>query len=115
MFLGRYVCRQPVQQALNQTNDFIWISDNTLSETLRRFTHSRPCLRRASSVPGPLEARRRSTKRRMTSQTLSIGPPSIEPGMFHGLGAPITSKDLLWKPPSKGAETVTEDGNAPRK
>lgn len=43
----------------------IWITDALLHETFDRF--SRGCRRHGSHVPGPLEARRRATKRKNTS------------------------------------------------
>ena len=43
----------------------VWVSDALLNETFERF--SRGCRRHGSHVPGPLEARRRATKRKNTS------------------------------------------------
>lgn len=41
---------------------FVWISDALLNESIQRF--NRGHLRRGSSVPGPLEARKRTSKRK---------------------------------------------------
>jgi hypothetical protein len=61
-------CRRAVQSLQPGATPHIWVSDELLSSTFHRFfrdtcPHQR---RHGSHVPGPLEARRRATKRRMT-------------------------------------------------
>lgn len=63
----------------------IWISNALLAESFHRF-----CViprRHGSHIPGPLEARRRASKRRNTSlayaQTTSL---PVDPGVLFGLG-----------------------------
>jgi hypothetical protein len=61
-------CRRAVQSLQLPTAHHIWISDDLLARALHRFFPSScPHQRRhGSHVPGPLEARRRAAKRRMT-------------------------------------------------
>ncbi|KAH7393838.1 hypothetical protein DE146DRAFT_722051 [Phaeosphaeria sp. MPI-PUGE-AT-0046c] len=61
-------CRGAVQTLQPSPSQHIWISDQLLSHTLHRFLRT-TCphqKRHGSHVPGPLEARRRASKRRMT-------------------------------------------------
>ncbi|KEF60093.1 uncharacterized protein A1O9_04943, partial [Exophiala aquamarina CBS 119918] len=48
----------------SQPANFVWISDALLTQTLSRFCQQR---RHGSCVPGPLEARRRASRRKTTS------------------------------------------------
>ncbi|KAF2259949.1 hypothetical protein CC78DRAFT_571500 [Lojkania enalia] len=62
-------CRRAVNQLDPSLPQYIWISDDLLSRVFRHFVHNR-CIhqrRHGSHVPGPLEARRRGLKRRMTA------------------------------------------------
>ena len=54
-----------LSRALPSTVQPIWITDAVLADSFRRFTHV--IRRHGSNVPGPLEARRRASKRRNTS------------------------------------------------
>jgi hypothetical protein len=81
------VCRRAVQSLQPPVAQHIWISDEQLSSTFQQFfrdtcPHQK---RHGSHVPGPLEARRRSAKRRMT---VSAGfyPQDSFPSSFN-LGA----------------------------
>ncbi|EOA89607.1 uncharacterized protein SETTUDRAFT_175630 [Exserohilum turcica Et28A] len=80
-------CRRAVQSLQLPTPHHIWISDDLLALALNRFFRSScPHQRRhGSHVPGPLEARRRAAKRRMT---VSAGfyPPDHLSSLFN-LGA----------------------------
>ncbi|RAR12134.1 hypothetical protein DDE83_004262 [Stemphylium lycopersici] len=61
-------CRRAVQSLQSPAAQPIWISDDLLTLALNRFFRS-SCphqKRHGSHVPGPLEARRRAAKRRMT-------------------------------------------------
>lgn len=63
-------CHRAAQSLNNTPADHIWISDDLLSAAVSRFFRaSCPHQRRhGSNVPGPLEARRRASKRKMTLQ-----------------------------------------------
>ncbi|KAF7513165.1 hypothetical protein GJ744_010561 [Endocarpon pusillum] len=61
----------------------IWISDALLAGTIQRFTYLH--LRYGSAVPGPLEARRRATRRKNASLTATgRGGAPIELGALFG-------------------------------
>nr|POF15311.1 hypothetical protein CFP56_42200 [Quercus suber] len=56
----------------SQTLSYLWISDDLLTDAFNRFARVSHATRRyGSNVPGPLEARRRSAKRRMGMVTAS--------------------------------------------
>jgi hypothetical protein len=62
-------CRRAVQSLQSPAAQHIWISDDLLTAALSQFFRS-SCpqqKRHGSHVPGPLEARRRAAKRRMTA------------------------------------------------
>lgn len=99
------VCRRAVQSLQPPVPQHIWISDELLSSTLHRFFRA-SCphqKRHGSHVPGPLEARRRAAKRRMT---VSAGfyPQENFPSTF-SLGALFgfrSNREPSWRyePPS---------------
>ncbi|KAF2630084.1 hypothetical protein BU25DRAFT_363328 [Macroventuria anomochaeta] len=62
-------CQRAVQSLQSPAPQHIWVPDEVLSLAVHRFFHS-TCpqqKRHGSNVPGPLEARRRAAKRRMTA------------------------------------------------
>lgn len=66
----------------------IWISDALLAGTIQRFTHLH--LRYGSAVPGPLEARRRATRRKTASFAATEGGGApIEVGALFGSGKKV--------------------------
>ena len=82
-------------EALSSTP--IWISDALLAETFDSF--SRGCRRHGSHVPGPLEARRRATRRKNTNIAYNGTPtaPIDVAGLF-GPG----KQGGWWKQPQIG-------------
>ncbi|KAH6202441.1 hypothetical protein HBI15_183440 [Parastagonospora nodorum] len=99
------VCRRAVQSLQCPAPPHIWISDELLSSAFHRFFRS-SCphqKRHGSHVPGPLEARRRAAKRRM-SLSSNYYPQDSFPSSF-SLGALFgfaSSSQPSWKyePPS---------------
>ncbi|KAF2793139.1 hypothetical protein K505DRAFT_45329 [Melanomma pulvis-pyrius CBS 109.77] len=76
-------CRRAAPSLASAAPQHIWIDDDLLSRTLDRFfrrgcPHQR---RYGSHVPGPLEARRRAAKRRMTAQA-HVSPAGGVPPPF---------------------------------
>ncbi|KAJ6160955.1 hypothetical protein N7470_004351 [Penicillium chermesinum] len=65
MSLSRHACRHALRQAGIPTTDHPWVSDDLIAAAFCRFAHGQR--RHGSSVPGPLEARRRLAKRRNTA------------------------------------------------
>ncbi|KAL8635512.1 MAG: hypothetical protein Q9228_007001, partial [Teloschistes exilis] len=67
-------------------SDLIWISDDVLNHALHRFTLLRVPRRYGSTVPGPLEARKRTAKRRMMGLVpTATGGLHPHPGFLSGL------------------------------
>ena len=89
MSLRRHVCR--VSFPAKPCNDYVWISEDVLNGAVERFTHSRCSRRHVGHVPGPLEARKRATKRRM----MNLAPvgwgtwgTGIDPSLLSGFRQP---------------------------
>ncbi|KAI9792991.1 MAG: hypothetical protein M1833_000978 [Piccolia ochrophora] len=82
----------------------IWITDEILADGYEAFARAcslplPPCARHGSSVPGPLEARRRLAKRRMTSVP-SIEGASLDPGgLWEAVAGSIEGR-WTWEPPT---------------
>ncbi|KAF2728432.1 hypothetical protein EJ04DRAFT_516599 [Polyplosphaeria fusca] len=99
------VCRRAVQNVDASALQHIWVSDELLASAFDRYT-SRTCphqKRYGSHVPGPLEARRREVKRRMTAIAYPQGaapmPPLFSFGALFGRRSnPQTS--WRYEPPS---------------
>ncbi|KAH8726609.1 hypothetical protein GQ44DRAFT_613317 [Phaeosphaeriaceae sp. PMI808] len=99
-------CRQAVQSLQSPRLQHIWISDELLSSTLHQFFPS-PCphqKRHGSHVPGPLEARRRAAKRRMTVSAnfypQDIFPSSFNLGALFGFRSNPNQPSWRYEPPS---------------
>ncbi|OAX85420.1 hypothetical protein ACJ72_00191 [Emergomyces africanus] len=80
-------CRHRLYQALQQHGtagpDHIWISDELVSQGFYRF--ARHHKRYGSSVPGPLEAQKRLSRRRHAALALmGPPPPAIEAAILFG-------------------------------
>ena len=85
----------------------IWITDAVLADALRRFTYiSR---RHGSNVPGPLEARKRASKRRNTSLAHAGGGAPIDPAMLFSK----RPRDSWWQKEPE-VETVSPRSILPR-
>jgi hypothetical protein len=111
------VCCRAVQSLQATTPQHIWISDELLSRTLHSFfRNSSPHQKRhGSHVPGPLEARRRAAKRRMTVSA-NFYPRDSFPSSFN-LGALFgfrSSPQPSWRyePPSLQTEPEQLDTRA---
>ncbi|KIW15967.1 hypothetical protein PV08_06017 [Exophiala spinifera] len=59
---------------------FIWISDGLLADTFARFCHQK---RHGSNVPGPLEAQRRTSRRKNASLAyVAHSAPQVDPALI---------------------------------
>ena len=92
MSLGRHICYRPPR--LSALQDHIWISEDVLNYAMHRFAHGRVPRRHVGLAPGPLEARKRATRRRMMNLAQVGGGGGVDPGLLPGLGAP---NYLEWK------------------
>jgi hypothetical protein len=83
MTLDCHVAHRVLRKHPASPSHSIWISDALLAESIQRFT----CVHRryGSSVPGPLEARRRAKGRKNTSlASVGSGGPAIEVEVLFG-------------------------------
>ncbi|KDN65187.1 hypothetical protein CSUB01_03525 [Colletotrichum sublineola] len=90
-------CCRVVQQQIRAPLENIWITEGMLASAFERYCHvSRINRRKSSSVPGPLENRRRLGKRKMTD--LHMNPqPMLPPWAMDFL--PDLSQ-WAWQPPT---------------
>jgi hypothetical protein len=76
MSLGRHAYRHALQPSSTHPIDHVWITEDLLASTFRRFATGQR--RYESRVPGPLEARRRLAKRRNTALAGIAGSGPLE-------------------------------------
>ncbi|KAI9701949.1 MAG: hypothetical protein M1836_001293 [Candelina mexicana] len=90
----------------------VWITDLVLANAFDRFlkTSCQSRKRWGSSVPGPLEARRRSAKRRMMNVAVAGGHSLMDVGTMLGYGGAQDHGCWRWeaptRPPSTDSKTV---------
>lgn len=98
-------CQRAVQSLQFPATQHVWVPDHVLSSAIHGFFHSSYTQqkRHGSNVPGPLEARKRDAKRRMTA---SAGyyphdnfPISFSFGALFG-NRPIPETSWTYEPPS---------------
>ncbi|KAJ5435051.1 hypothetical protein N7491_005646 [Penicillium cf. griseofulvum] len=82
MSFGRHAYRHALKPPATPTLDHLWISDDLLAATFRRFANGQR--RHGSCVPGPLEARRRLAKRRNTALASIGGGPAEDIACLFG-------------------------------
>ncbi|KAJ4982989.1 fungal specific transcription factor domain containing protein [Stagonosporopsis vannaccii] len=110
-------CQRAVQSLQHSSPQHIWVPDEALSLAIQRFFHS-TCpqqKRHASNVPGPLEARRRAAKRRMTASAgfypQDSFPTSFSLGALFGYRSqPKTS--WRYEPPSLPKDAPPMDSSS---
>ena len=93
-----HACR--LSNRLARPLDYAWIGDDFLRLTLHDFVRSKRGERHGSSVPGPLESRKRASKRRMVNAAAVSGSWDIDPSLIPGWGIPAK--------PRKGRQQVSE-------
>ncbi|KAF7593498.1 hypothetical protein BBP40_011409 [Aspergillus hancockii] len=76
MSFGRHAYRHAVQPSSHCLVDHVWVSEDFLASTFRRFANGQR--RYESRVPGPLEARRRLAKRRNTALASLAGAGTLD-------------------------------------
>lgn len=110
------IAQKAVNGTLERPVKYVWISDNLLHESLSSLiaTFSPQCKRHGSNVPGPLEARKRSSGRRLNNSASrrDIAPVAApfdltslwtDWGEFEGFGKwrKRTRETFEWQPPSQ--------------
>jgi hypothetical protein len=94
-------CREAVRAINHPTPSSIWITDDVLAHAFNRYLcASKASKRFGSNVPGPLEAQRRLSKRRMMGLATVGGSPTFDMGAMFGSG-PIPRQELRWEPPTR--------------
>ncbi|MCJ1248470.1 hypothetical protein MMC30_005688 [Trapelia coarctata] len=99
MSLARHATRRIAHTHLSSCSSRLSIGDDYLNALLHQFTISEPCVRHGSSVPGPLEARKRQAKRKMMNLAPVEGGGSIDNGALMGMGKSFSEKELKWELP----------------
>jgi hypothetical protein len=97
-------------------NNHIWISDELLAEAFNRYVRVLHTTKRhGSNVPGPLEARKRATKRRMGMAVAgaATAPPGGDFGALFGAGAgqPLIQNSWSWTPPGTRSDPPAPSKN----
>ena len=88
-----------LQQHLKRRGDHVWISDDALDIAFQRFTHARIPRRHVGLAPGPLEARKRASKRRMMNLAQVGGGADLDPTLLPQMGVE-PEKGWRWQSPS---------------
>ncbi|KAI4118153.1 MAG: hypothetical protein LQ345_001739 [Seirophora villosa] len=87
--------------AATPLSENVWITDDILKNAWNRWVQSCVGQRYASAIPGPLEARKRSTKRRMTELRPTASGLGFHPGFLAGLNQEQDSQlGWKWQPPT---------------
>ncbi|KZL82426.1 fungal specific transcription factor domain containing protein [Colletotrichum incanum] len=99
-------CCRAVQQQIRAPLDNIWITDGVLASAFERYCHvSRLARRKSSSVPGPLENRRRLGKRKMTDLHMNT-QPTLPPWT---IDFPVDLSQWKWQPPTQRSSKENRD------
>ncbi|KAI1385030.1 uncharacterized protein F4822DRAFT_417078 [Hypoxylon trugodes] len=102
-------CRRAAHRHLNAQHDSIWLPEALLAIPFERFcVTSRTVARYGSSVPGPMESRRRMGKRRMGELSFE---QSHSASPLWGLDNLPDLSQWQWKPPSSPNERLRHQQN----
>ena len=110
MSLGRHVCCRRLR--FNPPKDHIHISEHFFNNAMHRFAHGRVPRRHVGLAPGPLEARKRATRRRMMNLAQVGGGGSLDPNVLPGLGSP-DYMEWKWQCPEPLAPQRTNGNENP--
>ncbi|KAM0275752.1 hypothetical protein ACHAQH_007438 [Verticillium albo-atrum] len=92
--------------------DNIWITDSVLASAFERYCHvSRLSRRNSSSVPGPLENRKRLGKRRITGLYSADFQPTLPPWLIE---FPADLTQWKWFPPTEPASRLKLEESPPQ-
>ena len=107
MSFGFRACPQSLNVRTSKSSNYIWISDDFLSTLLHQFAVSKRCVRNGSSVPGPLEFRKRAAKRRMMNLTV-VATQSIPIDLraFAGMHGNSVEKGMRWEAPIQPSKSL---------
>ena len=105
MSLGRNVCCRRLR--FNAPKDHIYYSEHCFNNAVHRFAHGRVPRRYVGLAPGPLEARKRATRRRMMDLAQVGGGGSLDPNVLPGLGS-LEYMEWKWQCPEPIAPPRTD-------
>ncbi|RYP61961.1 hypothetical protein DL769_007502 [Monosporascus sp. CRB-8-3] len=92
-------CGRIIRRHVRPQCDAIWIPDSMLTSAFVRYCAvSRVSLRHGSSVPGPMEGRRRSGRRRMGELTFGQAQSGAP---FWEIGNAVDLTKWTWRPPTR--------------
>ena len=107
MSLNRRACRPFLARLQPGKVKYAWISDDTLISALRPFLLTRSCRRHVGLAPGPLEARKRATRRRLMGLAPSgTAPPAGDIASHVGIESwlfgrsKVSPQTYQWQEPS---------------
>lgn len=100
MAFSQHARRQVVRRSLSTATDHVWTSDDLLANALHRFTLRHCSRRHVSFAPGPLEARKRSSKRRMMNIAVAGGVRATDVGTLMGIGGGLEQSAWRWESPT---------------
>ncbi|GAB7356138.1 hypothetical protein MBLNU459_g6734t1 [Dothideomycetes sp. NU459] len=93
-------CRRAASRILPPRAPHVWVADDDLAHAFARFVSLSGTPRRhGSSVPGPLESRRRLAKRRMMGFAAAAPPPPM-PDFGSLFGTTPIDVPALWRAPA---------------
>ena len=101
-----HVCHWPRQ--IEARKDHIWICEDVLNSVLRQFAHRQAYRRNVSFFPGPLEARKRASKRRMVNVAPAADSSALDPSLLAGLGKHGQGGNWHWQRPSQTSDKSLE-------
>lgn len=107
MPLRRHVCR--LSSYFRAPKDYVWISDEVLNNAINHFSRGITFRRHVGFVPGPLEARKRASKRRMVNLAQVGGPGEIDPSLLGGPGYAPGQNGCQWQSPTAPATKDVEE------
>ena len=99
MSLKRHVCRSG--RNVQPSTQHLWISDDILNVAIQRFNQAVLSKRHVSFAPGPLEARKRGTRRRLAhaSQGVAGTVGDIDPSLLSGINESARVGKWRWQGP----------------
>ncbi|KAK4990058.1 hypothetical protein LTR50_002834 [Elasticomyces elasticus] len=95
-------CRRVAAQLVPTNTTPLWITDDILTQAFHRFADVSNTVRKrhGSNVPGPLEALRRLTKRRLMALSNASAAPPPDYGQLFGSSKP-SDPTWKWESPTK--------------
>lgn len=79
----------------------IWLGDYALSNAILRYARGKPTRRYVAFTPGPLEARKRTARRRMANVGQSAATDVFDPRLLAGIEKQSLKNDWQWQSPTR--------------